>query len=155
MLGHEGLGADSDPGSELVSVHNSSPSLEPGTFSASLPLSVPSPKDKHQVGSLAVDCPAVVGSAQGSSAIFCYLDPSSSSRSDIFLPENPIFASGVVALDDRLCSLLKLSKSGTPLVQSIYKQTLKYYRRAKEARGTLVKDSFLLEAVESLRASPV
>jgi hypothetical protein len=61
LLGHEGLGADSDLSSELVTVHNSGPSLEASTFSASLTLSVPSPKDEHRVGSLAEECPAVVG----------------------------------------------------------------------------------------------
>ena len=63
LLGHEGLGVDSDLSSELVLVHNSGPGLEPSTFSAFLNLSVPSPKDEHRVGSLAEECPAVVGSA--------------------------------------------------------------------------------------------
>jgi hypothetical protein len=79
LLGHEGLGAGSDPGSDLVSVHVSSPGLEPFTFSVSLPLSVPNPKDEHRLGNLVVACPSVVGSYHVSSAIVCSSDLSSSS----------------------------------------------------------------------------
>lgn len=156
LLGHEGLGSGSDPCLDLVLVHVSGPGLEPNMFSVSLPLSVPGPKDEHRVGNLAMECPVVVGFAHVSSAIFCSSDLSSSSGWDIFFSENIIFALGAVALGERLCSLPELSESGTPLVRSVYKQTFKYYRRAKGGRGTPVKDSFLLEAVVgSLRASPV
>ena len=62
---------------------------------------------------------------------------------------------GAAALGDRLRTLPVLLESGAPIVRSMYKQTLKYYRRAREARGKLVKKFLLLDAVEALNAPPV
>jgi hypothetical protein len=57
---------------------------------------------------------------------------------------------GVAALGVRL-----RAKSEIPRVWSVYKQTLKYYRRAREARGKPVNKVLLLKVVEALEAPPV
>jgi hypothetical protein len=49
---------------------------------------------------------------------------------------------GAAALGDRLHTLPVLSESGAPIVRSVYKQTLKYYWRAREARGKPLKNSY-------------
>jgi hypothetical protein len=67
----------------------------------------------------------------------------------------PSIALRDVALGDRLHSLLELSESGAPLVQSMYKQTLKYFQRARESRGAPVKDSLIVAAMAALNAPPM
>jgi hypothetical protein len=59
---------------------------------------------------------------------------------------------GATALGDRLCTLPVMSESGSPIVWIVYKHTLKYYQRAREARGKPVNKFLLLEAVEALNA---
>ena len=74
-----------------------------------------------------------------------------SSGPESFLLDNMVaHSSEVLALGDRLHSLSGLSKNGTPIV--LNKQMLRYYQRAKKERRNRVKDSLLLEAVESLSA---
>ena len=71
------------------------------------------------------------------------------SSGQVFLLEN--FATnsvGALALGERLCMSMG---GGVP----IHEQTLRCYCRAKKERGVWVKDSLLLEAVESFSASRV
>jgi hypothetical protein len=67
----------------------------------------------------------------------------------VFLLENQdVNAARAIALGERL----RLSVgNGAP----IHKQIVGYYRRAKKERGIRVKDSLLLEAVESLNAPQI
>ena len=79
-------------------------------------------------GRLALEFLLGIGSAQVRNAGPSFSDPSSSmatSGPDLFLQANPVITSWAAALGERLCSLLKLSESGSPLVRSIFKQTLK------------------------------
>ena len=76
--------------------------------------------------------------------------PSSKLSSEqVFLLENHDANSArALALGERLHMSLG---NGVP----IYKQTVRYYRRAKKERGIRVNDSLLLEAVESFSAPQI
>jgi hypothetical protein len=69
---------------------------------------------------------------------------------DSFLPDVVAAHSSEALALGRLCSLSGLSENGTPIV--LNKQMLRCYWRAKNEQGSRVKDSLLLEAMESLSA---
>ena len=68
-----------------------------------------------------------------------------SSGQVFFLENHDANSVGALALGERLCMSLG---SGAP----IYKQTVRYYLRAKKEKGIWVNDSLLLEVVESFSA---
>jgi hypothetical protein len=76
--------------------------------------------------------------------------PLLNSGPDSFLPDVVAARSSEALALGRLCSLSGLSENGTPIV--LNKQMLRYYWRAKNEQGSRVKDSLLLEAMESLSA---
>jgi hypothetical protein len=73
---------------------------------------------------------------------------------DILL-EASLLGSRAVLLGERHRLLSESSETGTPLVRLASKQILKYYRRARKARGAPVKDSLILEAMEELGVPPM
>jgi hypothetical protein len=120
--------------------------------SASIPSSFSSGPGKFAPAPLVAPAPLGGCSQILSAAVLTHVPGHRSVSKPAASPVNSDLVPGAPALGNRLPVM---TESGAPMVRSVYKQTLKYYRRAREARGKPAKGSLLLEALDILNAPPV
>ena len=150
-----GFALGSDTGLGLLSDSRLDLPPKPGSESSSNPVSaLPHASDLCLVLSPISEVSTTTGIEQVlvvEISVFSHYFPLLPSGPDSFLLDVvAAHSSEALALGGRLCSLSGLSENGTPTV--LNKQMLRYFWRAKKEQGSRVKDSLLLEAVESLSA---